>query len=345
MRPGRPGLPLALCGALLAAVPAAAQSRDRVRIVGSSTVFPYSQAVAEQYVGFTHARAPVVEATGTGGGLKIFCGGLGLAFPDITGASRRITEAEYRDCASNGVTDMTEARFGEDGLSLAQSLAGPPFAVGSLDLFRALAAEVPVGGALVANPYRRWREIDPRLPDMPIQVFGPAPTSGSRDIFVALVMRPACASFPEFAALAPEAREIACGRLRQDGPYIETGENDSTVIHRLAADPEALGIFGFSFIFENRDILRALAIDGVAPSVETLSEGTYRLTRPLFLYVKNPHRAVVPGMEELLRAYLSEEAIGPDGYLAERGLVPLPAAERAAARATVAAHAPLRGLR
>ena len=344
MRFPRPALPLALSGALLVLALAAdgAPSRDRVRIVGSSTVFPYSQAVAEEYVGLTHARAPVVEATGTGGGIKIFCGGVGTGFPDITGASRPMTASEYRDCVSNGAGDVSEARFGEDGLSLTQSLDGPEFGLSGRELFRALAAEVPVDGALVANPYRRWREIDPRLPDMPIQVFGPAPTSGTRDVFVDLLMRPACASFPEMAALDPARRDVACARIRQDGPYIETGENDNVIIHRLVADPSALGIFGFSFVYENRDSLRALAVDGVAPSVETLADGSYGLTRPLYLYVKNPHRAVIPGMEELLREYLSEEALGPEGYLTERGLVPLPADERERARADRAARAPFR---
>ncbi len=341
MLTARWGLPLLLGCALFPTDAVSAQSRDRVRIVGSSTVFPYSQAVAEQYVGLTHARAPVVEATGTGGGLKIFCGGLGTGFPDITGASRPITAAEYRDCASNGVDDITEARIGEDGLSVTQSLDGPRLALTGAQLFRALAAEVPVDGALVANPYHNWREIDPDLPDMPIQVLGPAPTSGTRDIFVRLVMEPACAAIPEIAALEPARREIACARVRQDGPYVETGENDNIIVRRLTADPTALGIFGFSFVYENADNLRAVPVDGVAPSPETLADGSYRLTRPLYLYVKNPHRAVIPGMEELLREYLSEDALGPDGYLTERGLVPLPEGERARARAEMADHAPI----
>lgn len=336
------GLLLALGCALAAPGPAAvAQSRDRARVVGSSTVFPYSQAVAEQYAGLSHAPAPVIEATGTGGGIKIFCGGIGLGFPDITAASREMTAAEYRDCVSNGVGDITEARIGEDGLSLTQSLDGPAFGLSRAQIFLALAAEVPKDGALVANPYRRWRDIDPALPDMPIEVFGPPPTSGTRDAFVTLVMRPGCEGFPEVAALDPDRRALTCARLRQDGAYVEAGENDNIIVQRLVADPRTLGIFGYSFLYENGDLLRGLPVDGMAPSVESLADGRYRLTRPLLLYIKNPHRAVVPGMEAFLAEYLSEAAIGPGGYLSDRGLVPLDAAERARVRAEVAAHAPI----
>lgn len=332
-RAARLGLPAVLGIALFAAHPAGpAQTRDRVRVVGSSTVFPYSQAVAEEYAGLTHAPAPVVEATGTGGGLKIFCGGVGLGFPDITAASRPITAAEYRDCVSNGVADITEARIGEDGLSLTQSLDGPAMALSRAQIFLALAAEVPRDGALVANPYRRWSEIDPALPDTQIEVFGPPPTSGTRDALIDLVLRPACEGFPEIAALDPDRRDLACARIRQDGRYIEAGENDNVIVQRIAADPETLGIFGYSFLHENGDRLRGVPIDGVRPSVESLADRSYRLTRPLLLYIKNPHRAVVPGMEAFLAEYFSEAAIGPDGYLADRGLVPLDAAERARAR-------------
>ncbi|PZQ49499.1 MAG: phosphate ABC transporter substrate-binding protein [Rhodovulum sulfidophilum] len=322
--------------ALLSPGAVGAQSRDRARVVGSSTVFPYSQAVAEQYVGRSHAKAPVVEATGTGGGLKIFCGGIGVAFPDITGASRPITASEYRDCASNGVEDVTEALIGLDGLSLTQSLDGPAIAVTRRELFLALAADVPVDGRLAPNPYRRWSEIDPALPDMEIQVFGPPPTSGTRDALVDLVMHPGCAGFPEIAALEPERREAVCSRMRQDGPFIEAGENDNIIVQRLLADPTTVGLFGYSFLYENGDLLRGVPIDGVAPTIETLSSGAYELTRPLYLYVKNPHRGVIPGLEELLDEYLSEEAIGPDGYLVDRGLVPLSAEARARVRADVA---------
>ncbi|TPE53934.1 phosphate ABC transporter substrate-binding protein [Amaricoccus solimangrovi] len=332
-----------LAAALLAAAPAeAAGSRDRVRLVGSSTAFPYSEAVAEHYVGLTHGRAPVVESTGTGGGLKIFCGGLGAGFPDITGASRAITASEYRDCVSDGVADVTEALIGHDGLSLTQSNEAPELALTRRQLFLALAAEVPVGGGIVANPYRRWREIDPALPDLPIEILGPPPTSGTRDALVTLVMLPGCATFPEIAALPPERRHIVCARTREDGAFIEAGENDNIIVQRLAADPAALGIFGFSFLHENGDTLRGVPIEGVRPNVETLRKGTYPLIRPLYLYIKNAHRAVIPGMEEVLREYLSEDAIGPDGYLTERGLMPLPAVERREVRRAVEDHVPIR---
>ena len=318
--------------------PGAAQTRDRVRIVGSSTVFPYAQAVAEEYVGLTHGKAPVVEATGTGGGLKLFCGGVGTGFPDLTGASRAITPSEYRDCVSNGAGDITEAAFGRDGITVTQSLDGPPMALTRRELFLALAAEVPVHGALVPNPYENWREIDPALPDLPILVLGPPPTSGTRDALVALAMRPGCAGLPEIAALDPERRAVTCARTRQDGRFVEVGENDNLILQRLIADPTAFGIFGYSFVFENRDRVRGVAIDGVPPGIETLATGDYDLTRPLFLYIKNPHRGVIPGMEALLAEFFSEEAIGPDGYLSERGLVPLPAEARDLVRADVAGH-------
>lgn len=335
---------LARAGALLVsltlAVAAEAQlTRDRARIVGSSTVFPHSQAVAEHYAGHTHARAPVVEATGTGGGLKIFCGGVGWGFPDITGASRPITASEYRDCASNGASDLTEALIGDDALSLTQSLDGPAFGVTRRDLFLALAARVPLNGEIVDNPYRRWRDIRPDLPDMPIEVFGPPPTSGTRDALIELVMLPGCAGFAEIRALDAPRRAETCGRMRQDGGFIEAMENDNVIVRRLVSDPRTLGIFGFHFLHENRDRLRGLAVEGVEPTARTLRDGSYPVTRPLFLYIKNAHRAVIPGMEGLLREYLSEDAIGPDGYLAAQGLVPLDAAEREAVRTRVAEHA------
>lgn len=329
-----------LLSTLLLTVAAEAQlPRDRTRIVGSSTVFPYSQAVAEHYVGLTRAKAPVVEATGTGGGLKIFCGGVGAGFPDITGASRPMTASEYRDCASNGAADLTEALIGDDALSLTQSVDGPPLELTRRDLFLALAAEVPVNGEVVANPYRSWRDIRPTLPDMPIAVFGPPPTSGTRDALIGLVMQPACEGFAEIRALDDGRRAGVCARPRRDGGFIEASENDNVIVRRIVSDPGTVGIFGFPFLHENHDMLRGIPIDGVEPSARTLRDGTYPLTRPLFLYIKNAHRAVIPGMEALLGEYLSEEAIGPEGYLAERGLVPLDAAERRTVRTRVAGHA------
>ncbi len=328
---------LAAAAALLAASPAGAQARSQIRVVGSSTVFPYSQAVAEQFAGLTGARAPVVEATGTGGGLKIFCGGVGTRFADVVGASRPMVRSEYDDCRTHGVASITEILLGYDGLSIAHARGAPDMDLSAPELFAALAAEVEVDGEIVANPFRRWSEIDPALPDMAITVFGPPPTSGTRDAFVELVMHTGCTAFPAIAALAAAPRRTVCSRMRQDGPFIEAGENDNIVVQRLLADPTALGIFGFPFLYENSDRLKAAKVDGVLPTVDTIASGAYAVSRPLFVYVKNAHRGVIPGLDDFLAEFVSEDALGPDGYLPERGLIPLPLPERERTRAELAA--------
>jgi phosphate transport system substrate-binding protein len=328
---------LALAVALTAAG-AHAQSRDQIRIVGSSTVFPYTQAVAEQFAAMTGMAAPVVESTGTGGGMQIFCGGVGPQHPDITGASRAMTESEYESCIANGVDSVTEVLIGYDGLTVAHSVDGPDIDLTEAQIFQALAAEVEVDGALVPNPYTRWNEIDPALPDAPIQVFGPPPTSGTRDAFVELVMHDGCNAFETIAALEETdeaAWEQVCSRMRQDGPFVEAGENDNIIVQRLQADPNALGIFGYSFLYENQDTVKAVTIDGVAPEPETIADGSYPVARPLFFYIKNAHRGVIPGLEEFVVEYVSEESFGEGGYLSERGLIPLPAGERDATRERV----------
>ena len=315
--------------------PAQAQPRNQIRIVGSSTVFPYTQAVAEQFAGLTGMKAPVVESTGTGGGLQVFCGGLGPGFPDVADASRAIKPSERDLCASNGVTAVTEVMFGYDGLTIAQSIDGPDLDLSRAQIFQALASEVPIDGKIVPNPYRRWNEIDPALPDVPIRVFGPPPTSGTRDAFVELVMLEGCATFPAITALGPDRKAEVCERMRQDGPFIEAGENDNLIVQRLAADRTALGIFGYSFLFENADRLKAVAIDGIAPDEDTIASGAYEVTRPLYIYIKDAHRGVIPGLNAFLAEYVSEQSLGPDGYLAERGLIPLAQADRKALRAAI----------
>ncbi len=310
---------------------AAAQSRDQIRIVGSSTVFPYTQAVAEEYANATGNPAPVVESTGTGGGMRIFCDGLGPNFPDITGASRAMKESEWEHCTKNGVTDVSEALIGYDGLSIAMSRGGPDLTLTEAQIFQALAAEVEVDGEIVANPYTRWNQIDASLPDAEIVVLGPPPTSGTRDAFVELVMHDGCNEFTAIKELedSNEDRwEEVCSRMRQDGPYIEAGENDNLIVQRLQQDATALGIFGYSFLYENMDTLKAVAINGVEPSLEAIADGSYPVSRPLFFYVKNAHRGVIPGLDDFVAEYMSENALASDGYLAERGLVSLPDAER-----------------
>jgi phosphate transport system substrate-binding protein len=313
---------------MLGASAAYAQSRDQIRIVGSSTVFPYTQAVAEQYAAATGNAAPVVESTGTGGGFQVFCGGVGPDHPDITGASRAMRKSEHDLCLQNGVDNVTEVLIGYDGLSIAHATDAPELALSKAQLFQALAAEVEVDGQVVANPYKMWNEIDPSFPASPITIFGPPPTSGTRDAFVELVMLPGCAAFPAIDALEGDRKDEVCERMRQDGPFIEAGENDNLIVQRLNADHNALGIFGYSFLFENSDTLKAVAVDGVAPNSETIADGSYAVSRPLFFYVKNAHRGVIPGLDEFVTEYVSDAAFGEDGYLSERGLIVLPADQR-----------------
>lgn len=319
----------------------AAIARDQVKVVGSSTVFPYTQGVAEQYANKTGSAAPVLESTGTGGGFKVFCGGIGPDFPDLTGASRAIKDSEKELCKTNGVTDVTEILIGYDGLSVAHSQQGPALALTNEQIFKALAAELPDGnGGFVANPNKMWSDIDSSLPAIAITVFGPPPTSGTRDAFVELSMHEGCKDLPGMADLKKadgDKWNQICSRMRQDGPFIEAGENDNLIVQRLQADPNALGIFGYSFLYENQDTLKPVSIDGVDPSPESIASGDYALSRPLFNYVKNAHRGVIPGLNEFLTEYVSEDSIGDGGYLAERGLVPLPADLREKTRASVAA--------
>jgi phosphate transport system substrate-binding protein len=308
---------------IVAALPTTSYARDQLMIVGSSTVFPYTQAVAEQYTQMTGSPAPVVESTGTGGGFKVFCGGIGLNFADITGASRAIKDSEVELCNQNGVTDVKEVLIGYDGLSIASAIGGIEIELTKQHIFQALASEVVVDGAIVANPYKSWNEIDASLPSIPITVFGPPPTSGTRDAFVELVMHEGCAAFPEIEALADDRKKEVCDRMRQDGPFIEAGENDNLIVQRLLADTNTLGIFGYSFLYENTDTLKGISVDGVFPTPETIADASYSVSRPLYIYIKNAHLNIIPGMNEFVEEYLSDAAIGPDGYLLERGLIPI----------------------
>lgn len=305
--------------AFAAAGPASA--RDQIKIVGSSTVFPYTQAVAEEFANKTGNPAPVVESTGTGGGMKIFCAGVGEDHPDLTGASRAQKSSEAELCKKNGVDNITEVLIGYDGLSVAVSRNGNAFDATKTELYKALAAKVPVDGKLVDNPYKTWSEINPNLPNIAITVYGPPPTSGTRDAFVELVMEEGCEDLEFFKANKDAAKE--CGAMRQDGPFIEAGENDNLIVQRLEADPNAYGIFGYSFLFENQDKLQPVKVGGVAPSTETIADSSYGISRPLFFYIKNAHRDVIPGLKEFIEEYVSDEAMGPGGYLSDRGLVVL----------------------
>ena len=312
------------------ALTGAAYARDQIRVVGSSTVFPYSQAVAEQFANATGSAAPIVEGTGTGGGMKIFCQGIGGDNPDLTGASRAMKKSEYEACAAAGVTDITELQLGYDGLSLAVSRGSEfDWDLTEAQIFQALAAEVEVDGEVVANPYKMWSEIDASLPAVAIQVFGPPPTSGTRDAFVELAMHSGCKDFPAIQAIEDAARKNdVCSRMRQDGLFIEAGENDNLIVQRLVSDSSTIGIFGYSFLYENGDRLKAVKVSGVEPTFETIADFSYDISRPIFVYIKNAHRGVIPGMNEFVAEFVSDDALAPGGYLAERGLTPLPDALR-----------------
>jgi phosphate transport system substrate-binding protein len=308
-----------------------ALARDQIKVVGSSTVYPYTQAVAEEFGKKTGKKAPVVESTGTGGGMKIFCQGVGEANPDITGASRAMKKSEWEQCTKNGVTDITELQIGYDGLSVAQSKKGKPIDLSKAQLYLALASEIPDGDKLIPNPHKKWSDVDKSLPDVAITVYGPPPTSGTRDAFVELSMHEGCKALDYYKKKKSELEKAdfdklvtdTCTKMRQDGPFIEAGENDNLIVQRIEADPNALGIFGYSFLYENQDKLQGVKIGGVEPSFDTIADGSYGLSRPLFIYIKNAHRKVIPGLNEFVAEYTSNEAMGPDGYLHERGLVVL----------------------
>jgi phosphate transport system substrate-binding protein len=323
------------------ALTGAAEARDQIRIVGSSTVFPFSTAVAEQYGNKTGMATPVVESTGTGGGLKLFCAGVGEQHPDITNASRRIKESEVEQCAANGAEEITEVKIGYDGIVLANSKDADPLSIDIRTLWLALAKEVPVNGELVANPYKNWSEIDSSLPDAKIEVLGPPPTSGTRDAFVELVMDVGCAEFPEVEALDEDAKATTCQTMREDGGFVEAGENDNLIVQKLQANPNAFGIFGFSFLDQNLDVIQGNMINDEEPTFENIAAGNYPVSRSLYFYVKNAHIGTVPGIEEFVAEFTSDDAFGPDGYLADKGLIPLPDDERAEVSKSATSFTPM----
>ena len=320
---------VAFAAVAMLAVAGQAQARDQIRIVGSSTVFPFSTAVAEQFGKGGQFKTPVVESTGTGGGFKLFCAGVGVDHPDISNASRKIKSSEIETCAKNGVTSITEVKIGYDGIVLANSKSGPPLNLTTKTVWLALAKQVPVNGQLAANPYKNWSEIDPSLPNEKIEVLGPPPTSGTRDAFVELVMDKGCGQFDETKKLEGDAKKAACQSIREDGAYIEAGENDNLIVQKLEANPAAVGIFGYSYLDQNADKIKGNTMDGVAPSYETISTGQYEVSRPLFFYVKNAHVGVIPGIKEFVAEFISDRASGDEGYLADKGLIPMPKEERA----------------
>lgn len=331
---------LALSAAFAGA--AHAQSRDQIRAVGSSTVFPFTTAAAEAFGRTGSFKTPVIESTGTGGGLKLFCAGVGPQHPDIANASRRIKKAEVEQCAANGVAEVTELQIGFDGIVFAASKAAGDVKLSREQLWKALAKEVPVDGKLVANPYRQWSDIDASLPAKKIEVLGPPPTSGTRDAFNELVMGEGCSKDVVTITGDKKAAEKACLTIREDGAFIEAGENDNLIVQKLNANKDAFGIFGFSFLDQNRDKLTAAVIDGVVPEYEAIATGKYPVSRSLYVYIKKAHVGIIPGVREFIAEYTSERAMGEEGYLADKGLISLPAAAREQARTDAVNLAPLK---
>lgn len=331
----------ALAAACVGLLASCSDSRTQIRIVGSSTVFPFTTAVAENFSrNNPEYLAPIVEATGTGGGIKLFCAGLGSRFPDVANASRRMKPAELKDCVKNGATEVVEIQVGIDGLVLAQAKNGQRFDLTLRDVYLALAAE-PFGGRQTA---RTWRDVNPALPDVRIEVIGPPPTSGTRDSFNELYMEAGCLTEPAMQALKKSDEDrfkTVCNKVREDGAYVEAGENDNLIVQKLASNPNAIGAFGFSFLDANLDTLRDVPVNGVQANYETISNRSYPAARAMFIYVKAQHVKAIRGLREFLDEYTSDRAWAPGGYLQRRGLVPSPEDVRARTRARAAALTPM----
>jgi len=336
---------------LLASSVAYSASRDTISIVGSSTVYPFATVVAERFGKSTKFNTPKIESTGSGGGMKLFCEGVGVKHPDITNASRRIKKSEYERCHKNGVKDIVEVKIGYDGIVVANSRQAPHFDLSRRDIFLALAKEVPdpkapESGKLVPNPYQTWKDVNSSLPGYRIEVLGPPPTSGTRDAFAELAMEGGCKTFSWIKQIKKDSKKAKkagdkkkakalksrykaiCHGIREDGKYIEAGENDNLIVQKLAANPKALGVFGYSFLEQNEDKIQGSLIDGVAPEFELIASGKYPVSRPLFFYVKKAHVGKVPGIREYLAEFTSEKAWGEEGYLVDKGLIPMPKDER-----------------
>ncbi len=324
------GIVIAAAVALAVAGPALARE---IRIVGSSTVFPFSTTVAEQFGANSNFPTPIVEANGSGSGIKLFCQGVGQNFPDIANSSRRMKGSEWDLCHANNVTEIVEVVIGYDGIVLANAKRAEAFDLTREQIFMALAREVPVNGRLVPNPYKRWTDISSDLPDLPIVVFGPPPSSGTRDAFLELVMDPGAETFPTLKQIKEDDAalftEIAHA-IREDGAWVDAGENDGAIVQRLTKNPEALGVFGFSFLIQNEDRIRGARIAGVAPNFREIASQEYEISRSLYFYLKKAHLGVVAGLGDFVKAFTDERAWGDEGYLIDKGLIPLPSAQRAA---------------
>ena len=314
----------------------AALGRDHVLAVGSSTVFPFATIAAERVGRATRFRTPQIEAWGSGGGIRLFCNGVGAKEADIAFASRRMTATERERCEGNGVTDILELHLGWDGIILANAVSGPRLELTLADIHLALGREVPNPAGepgLVPNPYRRWDDLRGSLPKLPIYAYGPPTTSGTRDVLVEQALMAGCRTHAWLSALErsdPAAFRQGCGAIREDGIYVSTGENDNLIVRKIVESDHAVGIFGFSYYDQNRDRLQASVIEGVAPTYESIYDRRYPLARPLFLYAKGAHLNAIPGLSSFVEEIISDQAAGEEGYLVERGLIPLPETERQA---------------
>jgi phosphate transport system substrate-binding protein len=333
--------------ALTSSVANAQSNRDTITAVGSSTVYPFSTVVAERFGKNTDFKTPKIESTGTGGGMKLFCASNAINTPDLSNASRRMKKSEFDMCVKNGVTSITEVLLGYDGIVVANSNTTKQMNVTRKELFLALAKDVPAkdgSETLVANPYKLWSDINPALPANKIEVLGPPPTSGTRDAFAELVLEGGCKKFSWIKAIKKQNKskyKEICHSVREDHAYIEAGENDNLIVQKLSANPKAFGIFGFSFLDQNSDKLQGSIIDGKGPSFDAIADGSYPVSRPLYFYVKNAHVNKVPGILEFLKEFTSEAAMGEEGYLTDKGLIPLGTEKLAKVRQGVLSLSPL----
>ena len=325
----------------LAVTASFAQARDNITIVGSSTVYPFATVVAEKFGKTSGFKTPIIESTGSGGGMKLFCAGVGERHPDITNASRRIKKSEFDKCQANGVKDIIEVKVGYDGIVMGSAKEAPQLALSVKDIFLALAKEIPNpdgSETLVTNPYKTWADVNSALPATKIEVLGPPPTSGTRDAFAELALEGGCNNIDWIKAMKKsdkQAYKAVCHTIREDGVYIETGENDNLIIQKLRENPRALGVFGFSFLDQNADVIQGAIVEGVAPEFELIADGSYPISRPLYFYAKTAHIGIIDGIAEYMTAFTEESAFGEEGYLTDKGLIPMPDAEREMFRSNV----------
>lgn len=303
------------------------KTRNHIQIVGSSTVYPFTAVIAETFGRGSEFRTPIVESTGTGGGFKLFCSGVGFNYPDLSNASREVKDSEIERCSKNGVNDIGEIKIGYDGIVLANSVDGKDYALSKDEIFLALAAKIPNkdNSDLIDNPNKKWSDINKKLPKVEIAVYGPPPTSGTRDAFVELVMEQACKDLEAFKNVYKDKdlRAKKCHLIRNDGHFIEAGENDNLIVQKLKNNHDALGIFGFSFLQENSHVVKPVRVNKILPTFQSIVKGSYPVSRPLFIYFKKEHLDLVPGMREFIKEIISENTIGDDGYLMQKGLIPL----------------------